>query len=388
MLGEQRLYSYRPAENRKDIYVDAMSEHTANTRQASSFKINPYRRKKSLKDDTKIDLSRPLAENESLAGLGIQDFAAPSRSAHDVNFGAISAGRIRHDRSTSINSQFSTNSGVKSPNMAYAHPMRHTPRPYTPPITKSYTTSVIGSEISDEPSDILAEEEFRVRPRLYDPSYGSDFISSLPSGLPPLHIHTGGSLTRLNNPSQSSLPSSMPTGRSRGATLQSIDTCTSPASTTRTSMDKAMGFLRSPHSHDSTDASSRAGAIRAARIAYNEREDAKQRKAEKEELRRLRRGTADEAGRRKSEADDRRRPALANDASSEKLGVFVGKSYNDNSVAHARSLPTQVSAPPTPRGFAQTSKPQKRGAKHGWQEFMAWFRTRLLRLGTIMHLRS
>jgi hypothetical protein len=386
----------RKPDSRKVSYEDQLDDSRLGHAPANSFKIKPYLRKMSTKDEIKIDLSRPAAENEGLAGLGIHDLN-PSRSASDVNFVPISSTRGgRHNRSTSGNSQFSSTSALQRPSAPYTHPLRATPRPYTPPITKSYTTSVIGSEGSDEATDIMSEDEFRLHQRMFDPTLRSDSVSSIPTAPPPLHIHTSGSLTRLNNPSQSSIPSSMPTGRSRGATLQSLESCGSPSS--RPSMDKALGFIRSPRSDEPVDPASRAASIRAARIAYNEREEAKARQAEKEELKRLdrenkRRGKKEERQRRKSDADERRKRARAN-SSNEKLNdasSFIGKSYNETTPAHIRSLPAHVGAPPTPSAIPTRSPAdgfkKKKAARSGWLAFMAWFRTRLLRLGTILHLR-
>lgn len=396
LAAELHSYHIRSPDSQKVSYEDQLEDTKFGHAPANSFKIKPYLRKISTKDEMKIDLSRPAAENEGLAGLGIHDFS-PSRSASEVNFVPISSSRgARHHRSTSGNSQFSANSNLQRPSAPYAHPLRATPRPYTPPIAKSYTTSVIGSEISDEATDIMSDDELRYRQRMFDTTVRSDSISSVPTVPPPLHIHNSGSLTRLNNPSQSSIPSSMPGGRSRGATLQSIDTCASPSS--RTSMDKALGFIRSPRSDESIDPTSRAASIRAARIAYNEREEAKERKAEKEELKRQdrenrKRGKQEERQRRKSDAEEKRRRMRAN-SSNEKLSdatSFVGKAYDETIPAHVRSLPAHVTAPPTPSGIPTRSGPtgpkQKKGARSGWLAFMAWFRTRLLRLGRIMHMR-
>jgi hypothetical protein len=374
-------------------YADDGSDSTPSTG-GHSLKIKPYLRKLSLKDSANnaIDLSRPTAENEKIAGLGIHDYAAPSKSAADVSFNTIAgSGRSRHTRTTSGNSQFSTASGHQRPTAPYAHPMRQTPRPYTPPITRSYTaSSLLGSDISDEAIDIMVEDDLRNRQHSFAPSRRSGSIGSLPTRPQAPYIPSSSSLTRLNasNPSQSSLPS-LPTSRSRGDTLHSIDTAT-PSS--RTSTDKAISFIRSGR-EEPVDAASRAATIMAARIAYQEREEAKSRKAEKEVLKlqekenrkrqqkeERQRQKSEEKQRRLSEGDDRRSRGRLN-SSNEKM-EFVGKPYDDYTPANIRSLPAHVpTAKPNGYATANQSRPSfSKSMKSTWLGFLAWFRTRLLRL--------
>ena len=405
-LYDVAAISYRPSvDNRRVLHEEPLEQTPTSGTPATATKIKPYLRKLSLKDGNRVDLSKPAAENEGLAGLGIHDFGGVSRSAADVRFETVSSGRSRHQRATSNGSQFSNISASQRPSVPYMHPMRHTPRPYTPPIAKSYTTSVLGSEASDEAVDVIADEDFRPRQtsRSFEPQHRSDNISSsMPAAPHSLHLHTSlsSSLTRLqNNPSQSSLTGSMPTQqRSRGGTLASLDT-TSPSS--RTSMDKALGFIRVSRSATvdsdvALDPMVRAASIQAARLAYTEREEAKERKAEKEEARRLDRekkklGRKEERQRRRSDTEDVKR--TRGDSSNEKVDMFAGKAYNDNKPAHARSLPAQVEVPPLtnkgPSGRAVSrleEEGNRKGARSRWLSFMAWFRTRLLRLSRVMHM--
>ncbi|KAF2429461.1 hypothetical protein EJ08DRAFT_280026 [Tothia fuscella] len=389
-------FSFAPGDGRKVTYSDeALQEsfRSGTPNNAPALKFKPYLRKLAPKDGHKIDLSRPAAENERLAGLGVHDFYSGPKSLSDVTFTPVN-GRAKHNRSTSNNSQFSTASSLQRPTAPYAHPMRQTPRPYTPPIAKSYTTSMIGSEISDEALDIMSEDEYRYRQRIFDGSRRSDSISSIPTQPPPLHIHTSGSLTRLNgNQSQSSLPSAMSINRSRGDTVRSIDTV-SPSS--RTSMEKAVSFARSAKD-DPFDPASRAASIRAARIAYNEKEAEKDRRAEKEALKRSieetrKKAKKEDRQRRKSDAVEDKRLRSRSDlttSNSEKVD-FVGKAYNDFTPAHSRSLPAHV--PTTAQQRPQIPRSETRSSRHSakstWVGFLAWFRTRLLRLGKKLHMTS
>jgi hypothetical protein len=362
-----------------------------------SINLKPYWRKLSLsqRDNSNVvDLSRSYAENQSIAGLAFFD---ESRSASDLAFSPSGAARSLHKRSTSNNSNFSISSGQQRPTAPYAYPMRHTPRPYTPPIARSYTANSSGnSDASDEADDIMSDEDFRSRQRAFDPSRRSGSIGSLPIVNPqPYQSYSNSSLTRLNNVSNSSLP----TSRSRGDTMRSVDTVPS----SRTSMERAIGFFNRSTSaggkagvDEPVDAASRAATIQAARMAYAEREEAKERKAEKEHLKQQ--GKAERKKRMKEERTRRKSESgaptgtgasagaggvtTAITGTDEKLG-FVGRAYDDYEPSHTRSLPyhvptvqaaidTRPNAPPKP--VASSS------VKSRWLGFVAWFRTRLLRM--------
>ncbi|KAF2093370.1 hypothetical protein NA57DRAFT_81299 [Rhizodiscina lignyota] len=379
---------------------------------SSSMKIKPYFRKLSAKDSGIVDLSRPAAENEGLAGLGlgINDglgYGFTSKSVSDVSFVPMgSYSKNRHIRSPSNTSQYSTATAnsLQRPNAPYAHPMRQTPRPYTPPISKSYTTSLSGrnSEDYDTINEArLPEEELtfrRLTTASTDPQ-GRDSISSVPTNIAtpqPLHVRTSDSLTRFTSPSQTSLNIG---GRSRGATLQSVDTL-SPSS--RPSMDKGFGFFRA-HRADTNESldpdESRAASIRAARKAFEEREEAKARKLEKEESRQMEREQKKQQKksidqkRRKSEGEEGRRSRLRSDSSNEKVddAAVAGREYATLKPVNSRTLPNRVERispgrrSDTTRSERERNRErQKHGAKRNWFGFLAWFRTRLLRLGRRM----
>ncbi|KAF2664022.1 hypothetical protein BT63DRAFT_98938 [Microthyrium microscopicum] len=347
-----------------------------------SIKIKPYLRKLSLRDNNSnnLDLSRPTAENESLAGLGYYD---ESRSGSELAFTPIvtTASRSRHQRSASNTSTFSTSSSQRP---SVPTPFKHTPRPYTPPIaaTRSYTaSSLLSSSDSVEAEDIMADEDFRFRQRAFEhTTRRSGSIGSLPAVPQTIHMHSSSSLTRLNgsNISQSSLPS-VPTSRSRGDTMRSVDS-------SRGSMDKAMHIFRGGKD-EPLDPATRAANIMAARIAYAEREEAKERKAEKEYLRQQNR-------RRNHERPPRGRSESATTGSSsqnEKM-QFVGKSYDEYTPAHSRTLPKHVPTTTTSAATnvqnirsGRSAQPGKsKTLKSRWLGFMAWLKTRLLRLGKKM----
>jgi hypothetical protein len=369
-----------------------MSANTANN--THPLKIKPYVRKLSSKNTrtkgNSLDLSRPAAENESLASLGDYEYSgyntAYSRSISDVTFSPVN-GRHRHThaRSTSNNSQFSTSSGPWPTPMPAIRP---TPQPtaYLPPASKSSPSSILGLE--NEGDDIMSDEEFRLRQNAYEPGRRSGSISSVPGVS--LRIHTNNSTTRLaNNYSQStiSLTSPVAQARSRGDTLKSIDTTTSPSS--RTSFDQGLRFIRG--GRDSPiDAASRAASIRAARAKFEEEELAKERRYEKElskqaERDHRRQAKKEEQQRHKSEATDRaeyKRSRSISDAQNEKQPrpSVGGRQYSDHREAHVNSLPKHVSTVDLEKAGVTPEVTTKRAAKGRWLSFITWFKTRLLRM--------
>ncbi len=360
-------------------------------------KIKPYLRKLSHKDSNTLDLSRPAAENESLAGLGINDYGDESRSASDVTFSHVGR-RTRHNRSISNTSQFSTGSGSQRPTAAYMHPMRQTPRPYTPPV--SYPTSVVGSDVSDAGADSRFEEETRYRQQLVESSLQSRSMSSTPSMASPLQIQTTNLPTILTNHSQTSFSTAATGNRPRRDTIKSIDT-TSPSS--RTSLDKAFHFIRGRDSP--VDPASRAASIRAARQAYREKEEAKARKADMESLKRQDKQEKRQRSKQEAATPPQQpapkgagtRPARSRTGSGTLLnekadgGAVQGLDYASFSPAHTRSLP-RTGPPgglgPVPPERAATGLSTVKTAKSRWLGFVTWLRTRLLKLGRKLHLAS
>lgn len=353
-------------------------------------KIKPYLRKLSSKDTNGLDLSRPAAENEGLAGLGIAEYGGGySRSISDVTFTPVN-GRHRHTRSTSNTSQFSTSSGgLQRPTPLPS--IRQTPQSFVSPIPTSTPPSESSSE--HEGDDIMTDDEFRRRQNAYDPSRRSGSLSSAPGTS--LRIHTNSSSTRLaGSYSQSSVSLTSPVvpARSRGDTLKSIDTATSPSS--RTSFDHATRFIRG--GRDSPiDAASRAASIRAAREKFEADQRAKEAKYEKEaskaaEREYRRQQKKEELQTRKSEAHDRtatdyNRSRSVSDAQNEKPSrpSVGGRQYSDHKEVHSQSLPKHVTTVDVEKQSGVAPQVTKsRAAKGRWLRFITWFKTRLLRMSS------
>lgn len=345
---------------------------------SNPLKIKPYLRKLGSKDNSNgLDLSRPAAENEGLAGLGITEYGGYSRSVADVTFTPVN-GRHRHARSTSNTSQFSTSSGgLQRPTPL--PPIRQTPQPYVPPVSKSTPPSVMESE--HEGDDIMTDEEFRRRQSAYDPSRRSGSLSSAPGTS--LRIHTNNSSTRLaGSYSQSSISLTSPVGhsRARGDTLKSIDTTTSPSS--RTSFDHASRFVRGGRDSP-VDAASRAASIRAARLKFEEDQRAKERKYEKEASRQAEREyrklvKKEEHQTRISDTQDR--DTISEKQSRPSVG---GRQYSDHRQAHTNSLPKYVPTVDLEKQSGPAPQVTKsRAAKGTWLRFITWLKTRFLRMSS------
>ncbi|KAF2127876.1 hypothetical protein P153DRAFT_358039 [Dothidotthia symphoricarpi CBS 119687] len=384
-VADHGVFTFNRSETPKVTYEEPWTETSPRSMAPSHpLKIKPYLRKlSSSKDSTGLDLSRPAEENDRLAGLGISEYGGYTPSVTDVTFTTINNGRHRHSRSMSNNSQYSSSSGLQRPTPLPL--IRQTPQPYTPPIARSSPPSVLGND--NEVHDIMSDEEFSQRQSAFDPSRRSDSLSSVPG----LRINTNNSCTRLAasySQSSVSLTSPVAPSRSRGATLQSVDTTTSPSS--RTSLDHVSSFIRG--SRDAPiDAASRAASIRAERQKFQEKEQLKERKYEQEAHRQAERNyrkllKKDEFQRRQSETHDRSdftRSRSISDAQNEKAPrpSVGGRQYSDHRHAHVNSLPNVVSTVDLEKQSGVVPKVTKsRAAKGRWLRFVTWFKTRLLRM--------
>ncbi|KAK3111427.1 hypothetical protein LTR53_013336, partial [Teratosphaeriaceae sp. CCFEE 6253] len=256
---------------------------TASNPLRSSTKVRPYMRKMSSttkQEDGRIDLSKSLSDNGHLAGLGIHELG--SRSVSNLSFAHATRGGP-HARTTSVGSQVSNGSGSYKPNQPFVHPMRQTPRPYTPP-TGSANASFVKEDEGSESDDII-DDDFRLGHGFR--TKRSMSISSIPTPTPLSQSHTAddlGIVPKLTSPSQTNL--SIRSGKSSRSKLRmdpgrSFDLPTSPSS--RTSLDKAFSFV--PRRSD-PDAQTRDERIRAARRKFDEKEANKDRRLQQEHLKR------------------------------------------------------------------------------------------------------
>jgi len=209
-------------------------------------------------------------------------------------------------------------------------------------------------------------------------SYRAPSFSSNQQPTPPLRIQTStGSVPRLAHGSQTNLSITPLSLRPRTDTTRSADTV-SP--TSRSSLD--MGFRI--RSRDPPDPASRAASIRAARLAFTEKEAAKARKAEEEELkaanRQIRKREKREDGHRRKSSVKEEDGARFN-AINEKTLAVPGREHSDLTPVPSHQIPPPepVDGPGPVRANTQSSA--KHVAKGRWVGFWIWLRTRVFKLG-------
>ncbi|KAJ5806942.1 hypothetical protein N7474_010534 [Penicillium riverlandense] len=312
--------------------------------------IKPILRRMSRDDapSASIDLSRSSTEQD---GLGIYWNLDRDRRRSESLTGSTyrrTASGLHH-RSTSGTSQFSTGTGssISKPGSQYVHPMRQMPSAFTPPLGQSYQASAHESDLEDgspetESSALPGSETQRT------PMYASS------SGPPPrlsLHLQDD-SFTRLPGISQTNIASRPSFGYSRdnGSTLDTA----SPIS--RTSLD--FGFRS--RTRTSTDPISRAAAIQAARQAFEEKEAAKTRRFEKQQI-------------KAEERQTRRREKRHLSPNRDSLAVHSGQEMSEK----ATQLP--LASPPKSHE-RQPSASWKSQSKSTWMLFVTWLRTRVFKL--------
>lgn len=322
--------------------------------------IKPMLRKMSRDDapSTSIDLSRSSTEQE---GLGIyMNFERDRRRSESltgVTYRMTPSGL--HNRSTSGTSQFSTatgSSGGKPAASQYVHPMRPTPRAYTPPLSQSYQTS---ANDSDGLEDDGLETESRT-PSVLE-AHRPNRASSGPVPRLSLQIEDD-SLTHLSGISQTNIASRPSFGYSRdnGSTLDTA----SP--TSRPSLD--FGFRS--RTRTSTDPVSRAATIQAARQAFEEKEAAKTRRLEKQQSKAEERQTRRRVKRTKSEG-----PESPTVHSREEISEKTGNMKTNTREPHPQPKTKREGTKPD----GQPSTSWKSQSKSTWVLFMTWLRTRVFK---------
>ncbi|KAJ5558119.1 hypothetical protein N7535_008332 [Penicillium sp. DV-2018c] len=319
------------------------SEHNASSegldrRSLRSKSINPKTHIKPIlrklsRDDApsmSIDLSRSSTEQD---GLGIYVNFERDRQRS----GSLTGGTFKrtssglHNRSTSGTSHGS-GSSVSKPGSLYVHPMRQTPRAYTPPLGQSYQGPSHESEELDE------------SPESEPTSVRETRAASGPT-LPRLSLQIqDDSFTRLSGISQTNVTSRPSFGYSR-----ETDGTASPMS--RTSLD----FVFRTRTRTSTDPISRAATVQAARQAFEEKEAAKIRRLEKQQIKAEERGSRRRLKRNMSQ-EDHDSPLQSREEISEKP---------QRSTAHGNDKP---------------SVSWKSQTKSTWVLFMTWLRTRVFKM--------
>ncbi|KAK8187449.1 hypothetical protein IWZ00DRAFT_337890 [Phyllosticta capitalensis] len=340
----------------------------------SARRLRPYLRKLHTREDNSLDLSLPAPDSGSPAGLGIHDYATGPRSVADVHF-ASATRRQQHNRSTSGNSMNSASSGgLRQPTAPF---LRHTPRQFSDLSEHSQPGSIHEENALAEAVDIMSDDEFVYRQGIFDPQRRSGSMSSsTPNAQAPIHSFSSGSISRMPSRSQTSLSNLYDNTRSRRDTMKS-ELAHSPSS--RTSLDKAIGFVRGRESP--VDPASRAASIRALRAEFQAKEEAKERKLEKDALRKR-----DRDERKRAKHEDRyQRPEMeeinekVDDAPAIPPRPVSGQTTG---TSHNSGTPPYILQSNTTRTTRATTNKRRtrRPIRSRWAAFVAWFRTRLLRL--------
>ena len=375
-------------------YEEPFPDISSTPPQSSTPKIKPYLRKlSSAREDEnqgRLDLSKSVSENGALAGLGIQDFG--TRSSSDVNFSQTGR-RTPHTRTTSTGSQISTGSGSFKPT-PFIHPMRQTPNTPTP--TRQSLASSLNDDDVQESSDIVTDDDVQIGQTFRNHRSGS--ISSFPQIQPtPLSqsytAHDLGAVPKLTSSSQTNL--SMKSGRSAKSSKSKLGrprrhTDRSeyvPSPSSRTSLDKtAFSFV--PRRSD-PDPATRDERIRAARRKFEEKEADKDRKMEKEALKRrdteeAKSAKKQERQRRKSEASQSERAKISKpnrkgsedqkskrDKNREKQADEMrSRSYNEYSIGHITALPSHKREPGISEKTSQRQQNSSEPTESAWARFI------------------
>ncbi|RDL42357.1 Uncharacterized protein BP5553_02336 [Venustampulla echinocandica] len=360
--------------------------------------VKPILKKITHSEKNSLDLDRLAVEQDGFggSGVGMSEYGMPSRSSHDAVFNATGR-RGYHNRSTSGTSQFSTaTAGSGHRGVAFVHPFQQTPRPYTPPLAppSSKQNSLRESEYSERESPAFEtsteDEDQARRPHLLrNLSSTNQTSSSLNSTaspvLPqePLRIQTKPSPSRLAlATSSTSLHIHNPAGSLTVNPEVGSPSETMSPSSLRTSIE---GFRLRSRS-EAGDSRYRPETIQEARRKFYEREQAKEEKAAREEIRlrekqdqkrareierKYRRSSAaSEATRSKRSKSDltRKEKREGSFASHHNFGPGQGDPFS--SQARDDGVPG--------KNFTKLAKKKTHSA---WTKLMMWLRTRIIRMG-------
>lgn len=337
--------------------------------------IKPFLRKLSSQEQTSIDLSRSAAENE---GLGIYNSSEISGGPAytEIGYGSMGA-RGYHHRTTSGNSQISTNTSSSNHRYGthYVHPMRQTPRPYTPTLAASYQNS-LDSEIS-APAPIRASSEGSHFESAHD---APTFYAPLPSARripPPLHLGSG-SFLHLTSSSQTNLPGTPSSLRHQTDNTDNLDIM---PPTARSSLESS--FRKRSRANTQTDPATQAATVQALRQKFNEKEAAKDLKFQQAEARAKekeakKKEKREEDDKRKSEGKERKRAKSS--TVSEKSGIEI----LDEPERVAPTVPFVEEAVPSPsqhrRRPAEKAGVAGKAVQSHWSLFWFKFKTVWLKI--------
>ena len=356
-------------------YFDQHSLSSPRASVRSKVKIKPLLlRKLSSNDENAIDLSRSAAENEGLGIYNSVELGREERTSGDTSTGK----RGYHHRSNSQISTITTSSNHRY-GTQYVHPMRQTPRPYTPPVATSFQHSFNTESqpfgITSASIDTPHSDSFIHQSPISADSSSYAPLPSHPRQARPLHVQTHSS-SRLTSSSQTNLPGTPSSLRQQSDHKHTTDTMFTSA---RSSVET---FRQRSRTNTSINYAETAATVAELRRKFEEKQDAKDAKYQEAAMRQeakeyAKRQKREGSERRKSEGKDRKR--TKSNAASEK-NVTMGDHEN---------APTLSFIPGSPSGQGQRRRVAT-GASAGkavhsqWQLFWFRFRTAWLRFKRMM----
>lgn len=340
----------------QDVFFESPALPPVEEKSKTKTKMKPLLRKLTAEDSkNSIDLSRSTVENE---GLGIYTDLDRDKRQVDPTYAPYER-RSGHVRSTSGASQFSstTVSSNNKPGSQYVHPMRQTPRPYTPPVAQAYQASPVGRvSVDNNRSTFEPDAQLRQPSRVDSPHLSS--VSSSQGHRSSLRPRTD-SLSELPPSHYSNSSDHQGVARADGR----LDTL---APISRTSLDKT---LRN-RTRTNTDPAVRTANIAAARAAFEEKEAAKARKVERQQMK--------YSDREKKKQDKKDQEVISK---VEKVNSGSLRTSNEKPLRGTEysSIPAERMAhggvPPGPKRTSST----KKETVNMWVLFMTWLRTRLFK---------
>ncbi|KAE8387174.1 hypothetical protein BDV23DRAFT_161594 [Aspergillus alliaceus] len=353
--ADSRRLAGVPASNTFSEDIDNFSQRTKGLTKSRPY-IMPLLRKVSREPpSTALDFSRASPHHHGLGSITNCE-KGDNRGDPDTIFMSRKNFPGLHHRSTSGTSQFpsSTSPSMNNLGSQNIHQMRQGTHSHTPQLSQSYQTSIFDSDASGKGDS--AEGELLGR------SSSNAFLSSVrrPSGQTPrlsLQTHSN-SFTILPGISQTNITSRSSFGYSRdnGSTLDT----TSPIS--RSSLD----FVFRSKTRTSTDPISRAATVQAARQAFEEKEAAKTRRFEEQQM--------------KAEEKEMKRKEKHHWRASSKDEEAPGPVWEKEPPGETPNFP------PASDPISSTAKPRpssgswKSQSKSTWMLFLTWLRTRIFKL--------
>ncbi|KAL8710151.1 MAG: hypothetical protein Q9220_005234 [cf. Caloplaca sp. 1 TL-2023] len=346
----------------------------------TKVKIRPFLRKIHSHDKNTIDLSRSAAENEGLGIYTSSDLGGSRKTSSDAAYG----GRSYHNRTTSGTSHVSTTttSSHHPYTTQYTHPLRPTPRPFTPPLAGSFANSLESGSSASGPT--VVSNDFA------HPDQSSQHLNATPTPYaplpsprrmppPPLHVRTG-SGPRLTSSSQTNLPGTPSSLRHHHTdnpepTTTTV-TNTMAAASTRTSFESSI-FRKRSRANTSEDPVVRAAQVAILRKEFDERERLKDesrreqeaRKAVKEAKKQQRR---DESLQRKSERKRNQSNAADSEIeASRNMGFGGGEKVG---------YPGEILGEGRPQSKGKSAGGAGKAVMSKWQLFVFWLKTVFLKM--------